>query len=255
MNKYGKMDNSVKITLIIVSAIILLVLIGLLVYFQMKPSQTVNVDGLAEIKAVPDKVAIYFNVLTEGKTSKEANDKNAEIVDNAITELIKQGFERKEITTENFNIYPQYSWSGGKQQIIGYQATHTLKVEFSTDKTDKIGGAIDAGVNAGAGISYINFELSLAKQNEYKKQALEQATLDAKSKVEGIASGLGKKAGRLVSISSSDFGYYPWRLYGVEDAVGSAEMAKEAATNIQPGEETISARVNVVYALRKFFRA
>jgi hypothetical protein len=244
------MDNSVKVTAMILGTIVILALIGVAVYFQIKPSQTVNVQGLAEVKAVPDKVAIYFSVITEGETSKEANDKNAEIVDNAITELVKLGFERKEITTENFNIYPKYSWSNRKQEIIGYQASHTLKVEFSSDKTDKIGDAIDAGVNAGAGISYINFELSLDKQNEYKKTALEQATLDARSKAEGIASGLGKNVGRVVSISSSDFGYYPWRLYEAAGVEGDIAMAKEATTNIQPGEQTISAQVVVVYALK-----
>ena len=250
MDNQGKIEQGVQITLIIVSAVILLVLIGIIIYFQIKPSQTVNVDGLAEIKAVPDKVAIYFNVMTEGKTSKEANNKNAEIINNAITELVKLGFERKEITTENFNIYPQYDYRNGKSEIIGYQATHTLKVEFSTEKTEKIGQAIDAGVDAGAGISYINFELSLDKQNEYKKLALEQATKDARAKAEGIASGLGKSVGRVVSIASSDFGYYPWPIYRSESGVGMVEEAKAATTNIQPGEQTISARVSVVYALK-----
>lgn len=243
-----KMDNSVKVTLIIVSAVILLVLIGVAIYFQIKPSQTVNVDGLAEIKAVPDKVTVYFNVMTEGKDAKEAKDKNAEIVDNAIVNLIREGFERKEITTQDFNIWPEYDWRNEKQEIKGYRASHTLKIEMSTDKADKIGDAIDAGVNAGAGISYINFELSLDKQNEYKALALEQATEDAKIKAESIAKGLGKSVGRLVSISSSDFGYYPWRLY--EESGGGVAMAKEATTNIQPGEQTISGRVSVVYALR-----
>ena len=244
------MEQGVKITLIIVGAVLLLAVIGIAMYSQRNPSQTVNVDGLAEIKAIPDEVAVYFNVQTEGKTSKEANDKNADIVNAATVSLINLGFERKEITTENFNIYPTYDYSNGKSEITGYQATHTLKVEFSTDKTEKIGQAIDAGVNAGAGISYINFELSLEKQNEYKTLALEQATLDAKSKAGGIASGLGKSLGRLVSISSSDFGYYPWPIYRAESGAGDVAMAKEATTNIQPGEQIISARVSVVYALR-----
>lgn len=242
------METGVKITVIIVSAIILLALIGVAVYFQIKPSQTINVNGVSEVKAMPDRVAIYFNVQTEGETSKEANDKNAEIVDNAITSLVRLGFERKEITTENFNIYAKYSWNKGKREIIGYQVSHTLKVEFSTEKVDKIGEAIDAGVDVGTGISYINFELSQEKQNKYKTEALEKATEDARIKAEGIASGLGKKIGRVVSVSSSEFSYYPWRLY--EESGGGVAMAKEAVTNIQPGEQDITGRVSVVYALR-----
>jgi len=243
------METGVKITLIIVGAVVLLALIGLAVYFQIKPSQTVNVDGIAEVKAMPDKVAIYFNIETIGNDSKEAKDKNSEIVDNAITALIKLGFERKEIITESFNIYPEYNWNHGTQEFKDYKATHSLKVEFSSEETGKIGDVIDAGVDNGANINYINFELSLEKQNEYKAQALEQATQDAKTKAEGIASGLGKEVGRVVSISSSNFDYYPWALYSNDMGGGVAE-AKAATTNIQPGEQTISGRVSVVFALK-----
>lgn len=250
MNTKGKMETGVKITLIIVSAVILLVLLGILIYFYSNPGQTVNVEGLSEVKAFPDKVAVYFNVQTEGKDAKEAKDRNAEIVNTATVSLINLGFERKEITTENFNVYPKYDWRKGEQEITGYQATHTLKVEFSTEKSDKIGDVIDAGVDSGAGISYINFELSLDKQNEYKATALEQATQDARIKADSIAKGLGKSVGRLVSISSSDFGYYPWRLYEASGVESDVAMAKEATTNIQPGEQTVNARVVVVYALR-----
>jgi len=244
------MDNSVKITLIIVAGIIFLALVGIMVYFQISPSQTVNTQGIAQVKAVPDLVFVYFNVMTEAETAQEAKDKNAEIVDNVLTALIKKGFERKDIVTENFNIYPEYNWENGKQEIKDYRATHNIRVQFSTSKTEKIGEAIDAGVDAGALVNYINFELSQEKQNQYKAQALKLATEDAKIKAESIASGLGKEVGKVVSVSSSDFDYYPWSIYR-NDAmtVGGAE-AKAATTNIQPGEREINARVAVVYALR-----
>lgn len=244
------METGVKITLIIVGAIVLLAVIGLAVYFQIKPSQTVNVDGIAEVKAMPDKVAVYFNIETTGVDAKEAKDKNSEIVDNVITALIKLGFERKEITTESFNIYPEYNWYNNRQDLKDYKATYSLKVEFSSEETGKIGDVIDAGVDNGANINYINFELSLEKQNEYKAIALQQATEDAKTKAGGIASGLGKSVGRVVSISSSNFDYYPWALYNAEAGVASVAEAKAATTNIQPGEQTISGRVSVVFALK-----
>ena len=110
---------------------------------------------------------------------------------------------------------------------------------------------IDAGVDAGASIGYINFELSQEKQNEYKAQALKQAAEDAKIKAESIAEGLGKSIGSIYSISSSDFDYYPWRIY---EATASSEAgvaeAKQAATDIQPGEKDITARVSVVFKLK-----
>ena len=161
--KNKNMENSVKITGIIVLGIVFLALLGTYVIFQVSPvsGNTINAEGVSQIKAVPDLVTIYFNVETKGTTSADATQKNSEIVDNLITNLVKLGLERKEIVTQNFNVYPDYSWVNGQRKEEGYRATHSIKVEISTDRTDKIGQIIDAGVNAGAIISYINFELSV----------------------------------------------------------------------------------------------
>jgi hypothetical protein len=245
------MDNSVKIALIIVSAIVLLAFVGIGIYFNAKLGNTVNVNGLATVKAVPNLISVYFNVETSGNTTKEANDKNSEIVDNILTELIKIGIDRKNITTENFNVYEDYQWNGRTQTLNGYKATHSIRVLLATSDTGKIGDVIDAGVNEGAKINYINFELSQDEQNKYKAQALEQATKDAKIKAESIASGLGKKVGKIVSVSDNTFDYYPWPIYAASGASSSetAAMAKSATTNIQPGERDISAQVNVVFKI------
>ena len=245
-----KMDKAIQITLIIVGAIVLLALIGVYAFFQLVPTagSTVTVQGISQIKAVPDLVSVYINVETNGTTSKEANDQNSVIVDNIITALVKQGFERKEIVTQSFNIYPWQEWNGDSYADKRFRAVHSLKVELSTQETSKIGDVIDASVDNGAAISYINFELTQAKQNEYKAEALKQATEDARLKAEGMAEGLGKKLGRVVSISSSDFYYQPLRMYD-QVTVGNAAEAKSATTSIQPGEQDINAQVSVVYKI------
>jgi len=247
-----KMENSVKITGIIAVAVILIVVIGINSFSQFNPRNTITAQGFSEIDVMPDLVTVYFNVETSGDTATEVKDANAEIVDNLIVELIKIGFSRDEIQTSNFNVYPDYEWNNGRRTEKGYKATHNLKVEMSTDESGKIGDVIDAGVDSGALLSYINFELSTELQNTYKAQALEQASQDARIKAESVAKGLDKSLGSLVSVSTSDFNYYPWRAYSMEDSsVGATvEEAKLAATNIQPSEQTVSASVSVVYKIR-----
>lgn len=246
------MEKSVQITLIIVGAVILLALLGGYAFFNAFPgtSNTVNVLGTSQIKAVPDIVTIYFSAQTSGETSQEANDKNSEIVDIVITNLVKLGFERKDITTEGFNVYPDNVWENNRYVQKGYKAIHNIKLEMPTSETGKIGDAVDAGVDAGALISYINFELSLAKQNEYKALALKQASEDAKIKADSVALGLGRKVGKLVSVSVNEFGYYPWRLYSNDAMVTGAAEAKSATTSIQPGEQDINAQVTAIFSLR-----
>lgn len=250
-NKNAKLEQGTQIALIVVSAIVVLTLIGTYIFFQVNPStaNTVTINGIGDIKATPDLVTVYFTVQTNGTTAEDAKDQNSVIVDNVITALVKQGFERKDITTDSFSIYQDYSWNGNKQIPLGYKATHNIKVELSSAQTDKIGSVIDAGVDAGASINYINFELSQAKQNELKAQALTQATQDARTKADAIASGLGKTIGKIVSVSSNEFNYRPYPLYSAM-AGSTAEDAKVATTNIQPGQQDVSATVTVVYALR-----
>ena len=253
-DKRGKMEKSVAITLIIVLGIVFVAFLGFLVFINLNPSitNTVSVNGQSSIDVTPDLVTVYFNVETKADTAQEAKDKNAEIVDSVITELIKERFERKQIETQNFNIYPNYDWNNGNQKITGYTATHSLKVELSTEDADKIGDVIDAGVDAGANINYINFELSQEKQNQYKAEAVKLASEDARIKAEAIAEGLNKKLGALVSVSDNSFDYYPWPIYQAraDSGIAIAEEAKVATTNIQPGEQTISAQVTAIFKLR-----
>jgi len=245
------MEKAVQITLIIVVGVLIFGFLAFATFSNIiNPTQnTVTGQGTATIKAVPDLVGIYFSVETKDSTSEEATQKNADIVDELTTSLIKKGFERKEIQTLNFNVYPEYDWNSGTQKIKGYIANHQIKVELSTEDSEKIGEIIDAGVSAGAGISYINFELSQELQNKYKSEALKLAAEDAKLKASSIAEGLGKKIGNLVSTSSSDFNYYPWRLYETSGGA-SAEDAKAATTNINPSEQEISASVTATFRIR-----
>jgi len=243
------MEKSVKITLIIVSTVVFLVLFGTYIMFQVSPTKTVTANGQATIKAVPDFVTVYFNVQTEGKTAQEAKDANNVILDKTTNALIAAGFKKDELITENFNVYPQYDWRNNENVLNGYQATHSLKLEIPIADSDKIGEAIDAGVNAGSLISYINFELSPESQNKYKAEALQKSAEDARIKAEAIATGLDKKLGGIVSTSSSDFYYTPWNLYASSGASDVA-MAKEAVTSVQPGNQDISASITVTYKLR-----
>lgn len=245
------MEKSIKITAIIgASAIIIALLIFLSIsYLVSSNDNTISVTGNAQIKAIPDLLTIYFNTETKGDTSAEATSANAKIVEDLTTNIIALGFERKDIQTENFNVYPNYIWVNGDSKQNGYKATHSVKIEMSPQQTDKIGEVIDAGVNAGAGISYINFELSQIKQNEYKTQAIKLAAQDASIKAKSVAEGLDKKLGSLVSVNINDFAYYPWRVF---EASGSSDVvtAKQTATNIQPSEKEISAQVSAVYKIR-----
>jgi uncharacterized protein YggE len=258
MKKSRIKDNQPIIITSIIAGMVLLIALLVISFGSFGSSNKITVEGIASIDAMPDLMSVYFMIETQGKTSAEAKDANDEILDNLVIEILGLGFERSELQTQGFNIYPNYEWDGTKRTRDGYRATHSLKLELSSDEFDKISEVIDAGADSGAGVSYINFELSQGLQNQYKAEALELASKDAQIKADAVASGFGKRAGRLVSVQVSDFGYYPWNIYTAREDAGegtgyatgeNAEIAKQAVAGIEPGEQEITARVSATFRI------
>ena len=249
-----KQENKAIVITSIISAVVLIVALAFLFSFQSNDTSKdrVSVQGNAVIKATPDLISVYFNIETKGATSAEASSANSEILSKLTNALIQEGFVKEDLKTESFNVYPNTYWENGKQKEDGFKATHSLRLELSAEKFDKVSEVIDAGVNSGAGISYINFELTQAAQNDYKAQALKLAASDAKVKAEAVASGFGKHIGSLVSVSVNDFGYYPWNVYSTASGSYAEDVAavKEVARNIQPTDKEISATISATYKMR-----
>lgn len=251
------MEKSIKITLIIVGAVILLALMGWFAIYSFMPDnlkgQTITMAGTSNLKVNPDVVSVYFNVETNGTTASEAKDANSRVIDSLTFSLISAGLDKEDIETLSFQISEDNRWENGRTKSYGYKASHQIRIVLDSVTADDIGKVIDAGVDAGAMLSYINFELSSKKQNEYKALALKEAGIDSRTKAEATAEGLGLKITKVVSISTSEFGYSPWNIYsssGAMDFREDAVQAKVAATNIQPGEQEVSGYVTVVYALK-----
>lgn len=244
------MQKSVQITSIIVTGVLLTVLIAIIgINSIINPSKTINSYGEAQITTMPDLVAVYFNIKTSGSDMSEVQSENNKITNDLKLNLIALGFEESDIQTQNFFVGPRYIYKNGERTQEGYEATHSIRVEFSSDEFSKIGSVIDAGVDAGAAINYINFELSQEKQNDMKADAIQLAAEDARIKAQALAEGVGSELGNLVSVSNSNFGYSPWVVYSArEDSTN--EDAKFATTNINPSEQEIYASVTAVFKLK-----
>ncbi len=228
-----------------------LIVVGLI--FANGSGAMVSAVGESTIKAQPDKVSVYLTAEGRGKTAGEAKDAHDKIVDDLTISLLKMGFSKDEIKTQSYNIYPEYDWSAGTQKEKGFVASEQIIVE--TSDFGKTSDIVDAGIDSGALVSYINFELSTEKQSEYKTQALEEAGKDAKKKAEATASGLGKSLGGLVSVETQDYNYGPYVYYdkAVASSTGSGVAeARSAALNLAPQDIEVRATIRVEYKLRSF---
>ncbi len=235
-------------SIIAIIAIAIILVIGFL--YNSSSGATVSAQGISTLKVSPDKVSVNVYIEAKNKTAQLAKEMHDKILDETILQLLKIGIDKKDIKTLNFNIYPEYDWQEGKNELKGYIARQDIIIE--TKDFNLVADIVDASVSAGALVSYINFELSQEKQNEYKAQALEEASKDATKKAEATARGLGKNIGKLLSVEGEEFNYGPIIYYRADSAEGSIAEAKQAAINLVPRDLEVSASVKVEYKLRSF---
>ncbi len=234
--------KKVDVKLVLIAA---LIVVGIFVFYTSQTDKpTVTTVGNYKTNVQPDQVVVYLSIQTKNNSAEAAKNENARISNNVLNALKDAGIGSRDVETENYNIYPEYNWTSGKQEIIGYTASNNIKI--TTKDLDKSGKIIDVSVDNGALVSYINFELSVARNNEVKALVLANASLDAKTKAEAIATGLSKNVGRITSISTSDYYYQPYPVYRAEESTGDV---KTIATNIQPKNLEVSAIVTVTFEI------
>jgi hypothetical protein len=238
--------QKVNPTPIIITGVVVVGILFALFSFVPTEGRTVDVTGTAQMTVPPDSVVVYIQAQTKGTTAEEAKNLNTETTNAVLAALEAIGIAKGDIETENFNIYQDCEWTQTGQKCKGFIASNNLKI--TSKDFENVGKVVDAAVNAGGLINYINFELSLEKQNEYKKEVLAKAAQDAKGKAEALAAGFGKRLGDLVSVSTSDFGYYPFPIYA--KAEGVAADVRQVATELPSRNLEISATVSAQYEIK-----
>ena len=134
-------------------------------------------------------------------------------------------------------------------RIVGYQGNQSITVKVhGVDKDQNVlekilDGAVNNGANEVNGV-YLSIEKPTDLQNNARKLAIE----DAKKKVKELADASGLKVGKIVSVSESSGGYYP---YAYESSMmNAAPSAKSVAPDIQTGSQEISETMTVEFELK-----
>jgi len=132
--------------------------------------------------------------------------------------------------------------------IIGYKTVHSLAVK--TGKINDSSGVMGAMLGvSNTSIDYIYFSLKEETRILVEGELQGAAALNARTKAANIASGLGSSLGRLVSVNTEGYPYYPYPLYAYQkDAYGGAE-ASVPPTEVFPTDLTMSNSVVAVYEL------
>ncbi len=215
---------------------------------QVNPlARTIRVEGLGEVKVAPDEGFIDLSVETLAPTAKAASEENARKMDKVIAALVQAGIPRKEIETRNFAVFPEYEPQPRPEaapKLKGYRVSN--QVEVHVRELSRLGALLDTALGAGANrVDSVRFGLS--RPEVVQGDALRNAVERARQSAQVLASSLGVKLGAVLDASTVSEPQPPMPM------VAHFEMARAGAadvtTPIQPQEQTVTARVTLVYAI------
>lgn len=148
------------------------------------PSRVMTVNGNASLSVAPDTVSLQLEVMTETELLNQAQQENANKMNQVIQALIQAGIPRENIQTSAYNINARYDYVDGKQVFRGYQVTNTITVKMKN--IDQAGRMIDLSVKKGVN-RVANIQFSIERQQEYYQRALSDALKNALEKGQTIA--------------------------------------------------------------------
>src|SRR5205823_3537406 len=153
----------------------------------------IAVTGRGEIKVSPDRATIQISVQTRAATAAAAAAENATKQQSVLSALRALGFTNDQLSTVNYNVYPEQRYDQGKEPVIvGYNVTNTILVDVR--KLNQVGPAIDAALSHGANM--INSLQFYASNTETARRtaiasAIEKARLDADAAARAAGGSLG----------------------------------------------------------------
>jgi hypothetical protein len=200
----------------------------------------VTVVGSGQVQGVPDTltadVGIDFTAPDVTTAMNQTNDRQQAVI-NALTGA---GVDRKDISTTEVSLQPEYDSSGGT--ITGYRAGNSIRVKIHP--ADSASHVLAVIVGAGGDATRINsVSYSIADDSQLVKDARARAFQDAKNRAEQYAQLSGLKLGKVISISEAS---------GGASTMPPAPPRGGAVENVplEPGQQTVSFSVTAVWGLR-----
>lgn len=201
----------------------------------------VLVTGNSIVQAQPDTAILNISVVTQARAALDAQQQNANKSDAVVRALKSAVGAGAEIKTSGYSLQPQRVYKENQPpSIVGYEARNSVTVTLA-DLT-KVGAVIDAASQAGANdVAGISF--TLRKDRPARDQALADATREAVSKAQVIATALGGRVVRIVEVQEEGF-ERPRPVY--LDSVQTMRAQAAAPTPIEVGTLDITSRVQMV---------
>ena len=160
----------------------------------------VTLDATGSVKVVPDGVQFNFSVFAVEATSKSASERANVLANQAREALDASNIDKEDVSTQNVNVYPEYSYSPeGKQTLVGFRASQSFAVTLRD--TENAGAVVDAVLLlVGTDLTIDALSPILLDTSDALEQARERAIKLAKKKAEDYADLLDVELGDVISV-------------------------------------------------------
>ncbi|MFI5260544.1 MAG: SIMPL domain-containing protein [Candidatus Paceibacteria bacterium] len=256
-------DNGLRIAMTGVFAILALFLLAQTILTAQnfgRPSvpatDTITVTGNGQATLAPDVAHVSFTVQNTAPTVSAAQTSTTDQANAAIAFVKAQGIADKDVKTQSYNIYPQYSYPTPcvpgaicptrvlTPKITGYQVSESIQV---TERDLPAVGALLAGLGKLEVQNISGPDFTLDDSTAGYSAARADAIVKAKAQADLLSAQLGVHLGKIVNFSEDSNGY-PTPMYSV--GAMSAKADAVATPNVPVGQNTYNASVSITYAIR-----
>jgi uncharacterized protein YggE len=200
----------------------------------------IAVTGRGEVKVSPDRATIQVSVQTRAVSAAAAASENATKQQSVLTALRTLGLRNDQLSTINYNVYPEQRYEQGKEPVIvAYNVTNTILVDVRT--LNQVGPVIDAALSHGANM-IASLQFYASNTETARRSAIATAIEKARADAEAAARAAHGSLGSLLEINIGAYSPPPPRPMMMARVAGG--VAQMDSTPINPGEETLSVEVS-----------
>jgi uncharacterized protein len=204
------------------------------------PQIIVTGDGV--VKATPDQAWVQIGAESRSKISKEAQQRNAEVMTAVQQKMSSFGIPKDAIKTVAVDLQPEFDYANGKQSLRGYVARNT--VEVRVDDLTKLGDVLDVAVASGAATIH-GLRFDVKARSEAEQAALQAAVKNAVAKAQAVATGSQRTVDRILKIEELSGGA-PVPMMKQFSMAARADVS----TPVAPGELEIRVQVRLSVAIK-----
>lgn len=221
-----------------------------------QPWREISITGTGKVAYTPDEALVTLGVhIDNAPTAQDALSRLGKITDEVIPALAALGIPSENISTQSYNVFPQYYYpEGGPSRISGYSADQQIVVKATlsdtVDKNDFVSTIIETASAKGAN-QVIGVTFSVSNVEDLRQQALLLAIEDAKGRAEETAVAAGVELKKVVSWWENPISVpgQPIPYYGGEMGMGMGGGGMGAGT-IPSGSQEVIMQVNLNYSTK-----